>query len=204
MSELARCVILAALMAEAVPMINFYRLQKQKKPHTGIQLFCSDHVDLVVSGMGAKRMQAAILAYIRENPPVNGTRWLNLGTAGALEHAVGELVWARSIAGTRIGQPQGAGMAMSMDVVSLNKPGVNYVQGVLFDMEAQTCIDTLTENVIEFEPAHLFCAKVVSDNRLDSGLKKNKHQVMALMNQHQEPLSKEINKLINQYNTAEC
>lgn len=196
MSESTRLVILTALMAEAVPMINFYRLQK-KRLQAGVQLFCSDRVDLIVSGMGAKRMKAGIIAYIREKPPVPGTRWLNLGTAGALDCAVGDLIWARSIAEIEIAQPEEEQRRAPMNVISLNKPGVAYVQGALFDMEAQACIDTLSENVIEFEPAHLFCAKVVSDNQLDPMLKKDKHQVMSMMQQNQKALSEKINKLVN-------
>lgn len=195
MSEGTRLVILTALMAEAVPIINCYRLQK-KRLQTGVQLFCSDRIDLIVSGMGTKRMEAGIVAYIREKPPVSGTRWLNLGTAGALDCAVGDLIWARSIAGIEIAQPAGENNCAPMNVITLNQPGTGYVQGALFDMEAQACIDTLSENVIEFEPAHLFCAKVVSDNELDPMLKKDKHQVMSMMLKNQKSLAEEINKLI--------
>lgn len=142
-------------------------------------------------------MKAGIGAYIREKPPVPGTRWLNLGTAGALDCIVGELIWARSIAGVEISQPQEERKCAPMDVISLNNPDVGYVQGALFDMEAQACIDTLSEKLIEFEPAHLFCAKVVSDNQLDPMLKKDKHWVMSLMQNHQKVLAKKIDNLIN-------
>ncbi len=196
MPEMTRCVILTALMAEAVPMINFYRLKKQAL-QAGTQLFCSDRVDLIVCGMGGKRMASGIKAYLRAKHPVPAIRWLNLGTAGALDHAVGDLVWAQSIAGIKIGQPQGETQSRPMDVISLNKPGIDYAPGVLFDMEAQACIDTLRENVIEFEPAHLFCAKVVSDNQLDPLLKKDKHQLMFLMQKHQKSLASAIKKTIN-------
>lgn len=196
MSEISRFVILTALMAEALPMINDYRLQK-KTLQAGVQLFCSERVDLIVSGMGEKRMKVAIAAYIQEYPPMPGTRWINLGTAGTLDCAVGDLIWARSIAGIEIAQPRGEGNCMPMNVISLNIPGVNYVHGTLFDMEAQACMESLSENVIEFEPAHLFCAKVVSDNQLDPILKKDKHRVMSMMQKNQNALSKNIKILIN-------
>ena len=196
MSEMSRCVILTALMAEAVPIINFYRLQKQPL-QAGTQLFCSDRVDLIVCGLGGERMASGIKAYLSVTHAMPRIRWLNLGTAGTLEHAVGDLVWARSIGGVKIGQPGGENRDRPMDVISLNKPSTDYVPGVLFDMEAQACIDSLLENVIEFEPAHLFCAKVVSDNQLDPVLKKDKHQLMSLMQQHQKTLANTIVNIIN-------
>ena len=183
-------------MAEAVPLINAYRMQKQTL-QLGVHLFYSDKVDLLVCGMGRFRMATGIRAYLSSKTPAIGTRWLNIGTAGALDHAPGDLVWARSIGGIDIGLPLSGVQYIPMDVVSLSEPSTSYVSGVLFDMEAQACVETLSENMIEFEPAHLFCAKVVSDNQLDPVFKKGKHEVTSLVQPHQKYLKTIIDKVIN-------
>jgi len=192
--EQGKLVVLTAFMAEAVPTINAFRLKKQKAG-PGYHLFQSEAVDLIVAGMGAARMSRAIEAYLLACPSDSTSRWLNIGTAGALDVPLGERVWVDHLGGDKIGLPSGLSSARIMPLLSLDGPSTDYRPGCLFDMEAQACLTTLSEKIIEFEPANLFCAKVVSDNQARPELIKDKHRIMAIMQVHQKEFSQVIKTL---------
>lgn len=164
-----KLVIVTALMAEAVPVIDFYRLRKQDK-QPGYQQFSADlspgrvQLDLLVCGIGHQRTRDGLAAYLQRYPSSASSLWLNLGIAGTCEIDIGQLVWARSINGQPIGLPAGVALKDTAEIESLAEPSQAYRPGVMFDMEADSCLQTLRENLPEFAPAGLFCAKVISDS----------------------------------------
>ena len=161
-------VIVTALMAEAVPLIDFYRMKKQVKQKY-LHLFKTSstgslQIDLLVCGMGTKKMKQGLEAYRATLNSVDGIIWLNIGIAGTLSHPIGELVWANFIADVPIGLPDGIQNSPLISVRSLSEPSTDYRAETLFDMEAEAWLRWIAENTIQFAPERLFCAKVVSDN----------------------------------------
>ncbi len=165
---MTRLVIVTALMAEAVPLIDFYRMKKQAKQEYN-HLFqtsssASLQIDLLVCGMGAKKMKQGLKAYGATLNSIEGIIWLNIGIAGTLSHSIGELVWANFIGDAPIGLPDGIQNSPLISVRSLSEPSTGYRAATLFDMEAEAWLHWIVKNTIQFAPERLFCAKVVSDN----------------------------------------
>lgn len=187
--------IVTALMAEAAPIINFYRLQKQAK-HAAYHHFRSESIDLLVCGMGADKMRFGLKAYFENSAKAHPTIWINIGIAGTKFHEVGDLLWAKSIDGKEIGIPESAINQTAMNVVSLTKPSTEYKANCLFDMEANTFLKMIKKNLSDLQISSVFCAKVVSDNAGKNTLKMDKRWVTGLIQKNLDSLDKEINKLI--------
>jgi hypothetical protein len=165
---MTRLVVVTALMAEAVPLIDFYQMKKQSKQEY-FHLFKTSssgslQIDLLVCGMGAKKTKQGLKAYRETLNNVDGIIWLNIGIAGTLSHPIGELVWVNFIADVPIGLPDGIQNNPLISVRSLSEPSTDYRAETLFDMEAEAWLHWIAENTIQFAPERLFCAKVVSDN----------------------------------------
>lgn len=192
---MTRLGIVIALMAEAVPLIDYYRLQKQaKRPH--YHHFSSDDITLVVCGMGAKTMATGFSAYLADERHALPERWLNFGIAGTQLLEVGTLVWGASIGGVKIGIPESAVNQQAMDVISVSKPSTQYKTNSLLEMEAGAYLNCIVEKVAECQINVVFCAKVVSDNACHKPHKINKGWVTDLVRGNLDTLNLEILKLI--------
>lgn len=200
---MTRLAIVTALMAEAVPLIDFYRMKKQVK-QKNLHLFKTSssgslQIDLLVCGMGAKKMNQGLKAYRATLDSVDGNIWLNIGIAGTLSHPIGELVWANLVADVPISLPGGVQNSPLISVRSLSEPSTDYQAETLFDMEAEAWLRWIAENTIQFAPERLFCAKVVSDN---SGLYPHnidKRWATYIVRKNINKLSYSINKIIYSY-----
>ena len=197
---MSRLLITTALMAEAIPIVDFYRMEKQlKQQHYHLYRTSCDAglaIDLVVCGMGAKKMKQGFESYLATDSISQPHNWLNFGIAGALSLPIGKLIWANNIAQTSIAVPQGIENDSPITVQSVNKPCADYRPGVLFDMEAQTWLQCIRENAIQFAPEHLFCAKVVSDNSSQYAHKIDKHWVSQAVRNSINELNKNIINII--------
>jgi len=192
-----RLLIATALMSEAVPLIDFYKMKKQPKQahfHLYQAEFGSDRakIELLVCGMGADNMRKGLSAYFTAFDNNGKTKHLNLGIAGALCEPVGKLLWAESIADTRIGLPKDIRNSSPYTVRSLPEASYHYQPGVLFDMEAESWLQCIAENTQQFAPDDLFCAKVVSDNQNENGHKIDPHWVRNIVRQNIEELDEHI------------
>ncbi len=197
-----RLVVVTALMAEAVPVVDHFRMRKlAKQPE--FHHYQADlepgrwQLELLVCGMGAAPTRRAICGFLEQVGSSTGSRWLNLGIAGARDFEIGQLVWARTIGGRAVGVPAGIAVSDSAEVVSLAKPGLAYRPGVLFDMEAESCLDTLEENSLQFAPQHLFCAKVISDNPARGVQQINRQWVMETIRKQTKTLDSYIHNIIS-------
>lgn len=200
-----RLLIVTALMSEAIPLIDFYRMKKQgklpffhwfKKEWTESPCCGLKGVDLLVCGMGGDKMYRGLKAYLTTLETVEDIIYLNFGIAGTSCNPIGALLWADSIGDVVIGVPDGVHNTPSLTVCSLIEPSLNYQAGVLFDMEAEAWLHCIADNTIQFAPRDLFCAKVVSDNRRDNMHKIDKGWVSDIVRQNMPELDKGINKLI--------
>ncbi len=191
--------IITALKSEAVPLIDHYRLAKQTGQQ-GFHLYQSDTLDLIVCGIGARRVKKALNAYHQSAGDDLPKRWLNIGSAGTLDLPIGSLVWVNTVAGQVIGFPDDMPSGPSIDVVSLSAPSDQYLAKVLFDMEAQQCLESITQFSREYVSEDFFCAKVISDNQYENSvfpsINFDKSWLISLIRQKIDLLDKEIYKLI--------
>jgi hypothetical protein len=195
-----RLLIVTALMSEAVPIIDFYRMQKQPKREPYHLFLCISpdeafELRLVVAGIGAENMYRSLKAYLGAQQNVSQIAYLNIGIAGASQEAIGRLIWANAIAATSIGLPEGV-QNSPYTVRSVEVPCHQYQPGILFDMEAESCLQCITENVQRFVPHALFCAKVVSDNRSAYAHNIDKHWVKDIVQKNIVKLDLGINNII--------
>ena len=197
-----RLVVVTALMAEAVPVFDYYRMRKLAK-HPDYHHYRADlelgrrQLDLLVCGMGAARTRLAIRSYLEQLGANAGSRWLNLGIAGARDFEIGRLIWARRVGGRSIGLPPGIADEPTAEVVSLAQPGRAYLSGRLFDMEAESCLLAIEENSFQFVPQHLFCAKVISDNPARGVQQISKPWVTKIIRRQIKLLDRHINHIIS-------
>jgi len=156
-----------ALHCEAKPIIDFYRLKKVPT-HQGFDLYQNGPMQCVICGIGKINAAAATAWIAALNQDQPSIAWINLGTAGAAEHAIGEAFWISKISqpnADRQGFPVptfSSGFSASA-TISLDEPSDSYDSTQLFDMEASAFFATATR----FSSAELVhCLKIVSDNRL--------------------------------------
>ncbi len=144
-----RLLIVTALMSEAVPIINFYRMRKQPKRGPYHLFLCISpeetfELRLVVAGIGAENMYRSLKAYLDAQQNVSQIAYLNIGIAGASQETIGRLIWANAIAATSIGLPEGV-QNSPYTVRSVEVPSHQYQPGILFDMEAESCLQCIAK-----------------------------------------------------------
>jgi len=198
---MSRLVIATALMAEAVPLVDYYRLSKQPKQayfhlFRGTALKSHQGIDVVVSGIGAKNFYRGLSAYLCSSGGGRNDIYLNFGIAGTLNHELGDMLWVNLIAGTEIGLPEGEFNQRPLALQSLVEPCTDYQAGLMFDMEAESWLKCIEENTQQFEPERMFCAKVVSDNQSRNANRIDKSQVTDLLRKNINRLDNTINILL--------
>ena len=156
----------AAMHCEAKPVIDFYRLRKSHDDNA-FDLYRGDGMVCVISGIG-KVASAAACAWIASRYPDAGSlAWINLGTAGAAEHDIGELFYLNQVIDADTDQryypviTTGPGLPGTA-CLTLSRPSNDYDQRYLFDMEASgfmfSCLRFSTAELVQ-------SLKVISDNR---------------------------------------
>jgi len=200
---MSRLLIVTALMPEAVPLINFYRMNKQPKQafYHLFQTVSSRQVPdihLLVCGIGAEKMYQGLEAYFNKVVQCDQTLYLNFGIAGTLSEPLGTLLWANSIAGKAINVPEDV-HNLPFSVHSREAPCKNYRPAVLFDMEGEAWLKCIAEKAQQFTPDALFCAKVVSDNQSENTHRIDKNWVINIVHKNIFELDKYIIKLIKSF-----
>jgi nucleoside phosphorylase len=159
---------ICALHCEAKPVIDFFRLKKSHDDRA-FDLYRGDDMVCVISGIGkiASAAATAWTAAMFAREPASA--WINLGVAGAAQHEIGKLFLLDKIIDDDSGQswypvPVTASTLPGSTCLTLNRPGENYREDMLFDMEASGFMQT----ALRFSSAELIqVLKVVSDNRLE-------------------------------------
>jgi hypothetical protein len=200
---MSRLLIVTALMPEAVPLINFYRMKKRPKQafyHLFQTVSSANRPDihLLVCGIGADKMHQGLEAYLNAVDQSERTLYLNFGIAGTLSEPQGKLLWANSIAGSGINLPEDVRNS-PFSVYSQDAPCKNYRSAVLFDMEAEAWLKCIAENAQQFTPDALFCAKVVSDNRSENTHNIDKSWVINVVQKNIIELDYYVNKIIKTF-----
>ncbi len=157
---------IVALHCEARPIIDYYRLKKSKQ-HGAFDLYQNDNMQCVVSGIGKTKVAAATAWVAALNHQHVSLCWINLGTAGAAEQAIGEIFWLNKITDEQSNRhyypvADVINEVQSNSCISLDAPSDDYHPDALYDMEASAFFATATR----FSSAELVHSlKIISDNR---------------------------------------
>lgn len=156
-----------AYKAEALPLIDFYRLKKIHHPASLI--YQNDHHSLIISGPGKDNVTSAIENLLNLNGSQNQA-WLNLGIAGHESLAKGEIFIAAKIQSEPNEEifypPQIYSHSISTScLITLDTPSSDYRDGMGFDMEAYAFYKTASNYSIR---ELIQVIKIVSDNPSDS------------------------------------
>ena len=186
----------AALHCEAKPVIDYYRLKKTHAK-TPFDLYRGEDMACVVSGIG-KVASAAASAWVGgEYREAASLAWINLGCAGAAGHAVGSVFSIDKIVDADSGQafyPVAVTPAElpASPCLSLGRPGEDYREDCLFDMEASGFIQA----ALRFSSAELVQGiKVVSDNR-EFSTGKNRAAVSRLISANIDAIDRQAQALL--------
>lgn len=176
-------------------MIDYYRLKKSADDNA-FDLYRGDAMCCIVSGIGKLASAEAcawIAARYHHQPSL---AWINLGIAGAGEHEIGSLFSLHQVIDADDGRryypvPVSADDLAGSACMTLGRPGDDYRDDYLFDMEASGFMHAS----LRFSSAELVKSlKVVSDNRhLQTG--NNRHQVSLLIQRHIDDLARQADAL---------
>jgi nucleoside phosphorylase len=178
----------AALHCEAKPVIDYYRLKKSHD-HNAFDLYRSDDMLCIISGVG-KVASAAACAWIAARYDHEASiAWINLGVAGSGQHAIGAAFSVNQVIDADSGQrhypvPCAGSLLPGSACLTLSQPSENYRQDTLYDMEASGFM----YSALRFSSAELAqCIKIVSDNR-EHKTGKNRQQVSDLIHRNMQQL----------------
>lgn len=158
---------ICALHCEAKPIIANYRLKKSHADRA-FDLYLGEHNACIITGIG-KIASAAATAWVAARLASSGPpAWINLGIAGAAEHALGTPLRLNQVIDGDSGQSYYPVSVVRSNLtaspcISLSQPSDDYREGFLFDMEASGFF----ASALRFSSAELVASiKIVSDNRL--------------------------------------
>ena len=173
-----------ALHCEAKPVIDYYRLKKSHDD-SAFDLYQGDNMAGIISGTGKIASASAtawVAARFQACAPI---AWINLGIAGAAEHATGSIFLVNKVIDDDTGRIYypvtiTRSKLATSSCVSLNQPGYDYDQAHLFDMEASGFFNS----ALRFSTAEMVQSiKVISDNQFEP-CARNRQQVSDLIQQH--------------------
>ncbi len=157
--------LIAALPAEARPLISHFRLNSIQHEH--LRLYRRDHIYLLQCGLGKLNAAASTAAMLQALPNVQAV--VNVGIAGsdnpldtvllahAVQDAATEKLWYPHLPPVKQ-VPD----TLTVKVTSVDKPSSDYQADTAFDMEASG-IFTAATKVLDL--AFIHSLKVVSDNK---------------------------------------
>jgi len=192
----ARLNIVVALPCEARPLINFYKLQQQH----AWPVFCDPDKKIYLAVSGPGKVKAACATTLLANTPHSHPTacFLNLGIAGADQHAIGEIFCIHKITDNDTQQSWYPTLRhntplASEALITVAKAKLNYRPNSLIDMEAAGF----------FQAAHLFVSqehnqllKIVSDNTYSADIKIKPKAVEQLINAQMNTIDMVVNDLL--------
>ena len=186
----------SALHCEAKPVIDYYRLKKSAD-NNPFDLYLSDGMACVISGIGKVSAAAACAWSAAQFQRRASLAWINLGTAGAGEHEIGSLFSIHQVIDADDGQryypaPAAADRLDGSACMTLSRPSEDYRDECLFDMEASGYM----YSSLRFSSAELIRSlKIVSDNRHHK-TGKDRRRVSELVQHQIDGIAQEAKSLI--------
>ncbi len=160
-----RVIVVVALMSEARPLIDFYRLKKSCDAPFTVFSAADCYVQVVICGMGAISAATAV-GYMSERSGVHDKAWLNIGIAGHRFYDVGTSVRVLSHRLEGSARKQFVSQAVAWrgsvaELITLGEVSSHYPDTELIDMEGNGFFAA----AMHFNSSELIQSiKVVSDN----------------------------------------
>lgn len=158
--------IYTALVCEAKPLVDHYRLRKNLSIDV-FAVYCHDDICLTVTGVGKSAMAAAVAytqaLFAADAPCV----LLNIGIAGHKDYSVGQLFLINKISDVDSGKNYYPPRVFKTScrtapIQTVSTPRLVYDDTCLCDMEAAPFYETATR----FSTGeHVQCLKIISDNQ---------------------------------------
>lgn len=180
---------MVALPPEAKPINRHLGLLRDNR-HKQHRLYRNGNISLVISGPGIDAANAATEWLHCINQQRKNDIWINLGIAGHPTHPTGEIFLANRIKNMQNGQcwslqTRDNFPCLSEQVVSVQQPDTNYGMDALVEMEAAGFYHSALKHT---RADHIYCLKVVSDNRKQPAKMLNGKIVSNLIQKHMNTL----------------
>ena len=90
-------IILSALKAEAIPLINYYKLSPNNS--IGLQMYKSDLLTILITGVGKKNVNKALKEYLKKSKNIDEAKFINIGIAGGVKGncKIGEMFFINKV-----------------------------------------------------------------------------------------------------------
>ena len=90
-------IILSALKAEAIPLINYYKLVPNNS--IGLQMYKNDLFTILITGVGKKNVNKALKKYLKKFKNIEEANFINIGIAGGVKGncKIGEMFFINKV-----------------------------------------------------------------------------------------------------------
>lgn len=90
-------IILSALKAEAIPLINYYKLSPNNS--IGLQMYKNDLLTILITGVGKKNVNKALKEYLKKSKNIDEAKFINIGIAGGVKGncKIGEMFFINKV-----------------------------------------------------------------------------------------------------------
>lgn len=177
--------IVTALACEANPIIQHYRLKKEKQNYA-FPIYTNDTITLIISGIGRTTAACAVGYMQALHNTTEPLAWFNVGIAGHKTRELGEGFLAHRITDAASGQRFYPFFTFDTpcitdEVISVDQAETEYADNAAYDMEAAGFY-TAAMRFSTCELVHSF--KVISDNLQESSANVTKQLGEQLIGNH--------------------
>ena len=90
-------IILSALKAEAMPLINYYKLVPNNS--FGLQMYNNDSFTILITGVGKKNVNKTLKEYLKKSKNIEEANFINIGIAGGVKGncKIGEMFFINKV-----------------------------------------------------------------------------------------------------------
>ena len=90
-------IILSALKAEAIPLINYYKLVPNNS--IGLQMYKNDLFTILITGVGKKNVNKTLKEYLKKTKNIEEANFINIGIAGGVKGncKIGEMFFINKV-----------------------------------------------------------------------------------------------------------
>ena len=187
-----------ALPCEATPLIEVYKLRLVRDHPFKVYANANKSQALVVSGMGRSASAAATVFLSEYLPSIESLIFINVGIAGARDYPLGSVWRAHKVLCASTGKVWypgafGPRLCQSANLVTVDKPELDYPDESLFDMEAAGFFE-MASKLTSLELIQ--SVKVISDNSKEDISEINKAKVTDWIRSGLEPLQAVTKQLV--------
>ena len=186
--------IVVAMKREAKPLINYWKLKKNKE-----KIFSNKKkkINLIISGIGKKKAEEATI-YIAKKTDKNSF-FLNIGIAGHKNYKLGEIILVSKVTDNKTKYSWYPSLLCETKIkkiplVTVGFPKIRYSKDLIYDMEASGFFKGARKFV---GPEMVQSIKIISDNKKNSILNISSNKIENWI----KCKTTTIDKLINEFRT---